>query len=169
MNQTNIQTKTNDRTKINWILDIVIFLAFLVAGEPHFTGLAIHEWLGLAFGAGILTHILLHGNWVIAITKRIFSTLPNATRINYVLNLALFIDIVAIIISGIAISRVALPAVGIASFGESSMSGLHHISANLFTPLVGLHIAMHISWIVATFKRYVLPSPTVVARPSISQ
>ncbi|MCW1970710.1 MAG: DUF4405 domain-containing protein [Anaerolineae bacterium] len=169
MNQTNIQTKTSDRTKINWILDIVIFLAFLVAGEPQFTGLAIHEWLGLAFGAGILTHIILHVDWVIAITKRIFSALPNATRINYVLNLALFIDIVAIIVSGIAISRVALPVVGISAFGGPSMSGLHHISADLFTPLVGLHIAMHISWIVATFKRYIMPSPTVVARPRISQ
>jgi len=38
------------------------FLAFLVAMAPRFSGMAIHEWLGIAFGAAITTHLLLHCN-----------------------------------------------------------------------------------------------------------
>ena len=64
------------RTKFNLMVDILIFGAFLAAGAPRFTGMAIHEWLGIAFGAAIVTHLLLHWQWLVQVTKRFFGRLP---------------------------------------------------------------------------------------------
>jgi hypothetical protein len=36
---------TPSQTKTKLWLDIAIFIAFLIAMEPHSSGLAIHEWL----------------------------------------------------------------------------------------------------------------------------
>jgi prepilin signal peptidase PulO-like enzyme (type II secretory pathway) len=51
-------------------VDLVIFLLFLVVEAPRFSGLPVHEWLGIAIGAGAITHVLLHWSWVIEISKR---------------------------------------------------------------------------------------------------
>jgi hypothetical protein len=63
-----------NRNKTNLIVDSAIFLAFLVAMAPRFSGMAIHEWLGIAFGAAIVTHVLLHWQWVVNMVKRFVIT-----------------------------------------------------------------------------------------------
>ena len=54
----------------NLIVDTTIFTAFLFATDPRATGQSIHEWLGLALGAGIITHLLLHWKWIVNVMKR---------------------------------------------------------------------------------------------------
>lgn len=41
---------------VNFAVDTAIFVAFLVAMAPRFSGIAIHEWLSIAFAAAIVTH-----------------------------------------------------------------------------------------------------------------
>ena len=144
-----------NRNKTNLIVDSVIFLAFLVAMAPHFTGMAIHEWLGIAFGAAITTHLLLHWQWIVEITKRFFGKAQWSARINYILNALLFIDITLIIFSGLMISEEALPLIGLQLAQSRSWRGLHGTFADLFVVLVGLHAALHWKWIVNMFKRFV--------------
>jgi hypothetical protein len=144
------------RNKTNMIVDSTIFLAFLVAMAPHFSGMAVHEWLGIAFGAAITTHLLLHWQWIVEVTKRFFSKAQWSARINYILNALLFIDITLIIFSGLMISEVALPFVGIELAQSRSWRGLHGTTADLFMVLVGLHVALHWQWIVNMFKRFVV-------------
>lgn len=50
----------NTSTKINLVLDLTIFTAFLAIASPKLTGNTIHEWFGVAFGAAIVTHLLFH-------------------------------------------------------------------------------------------------------------
>ena len=57
-------------TPRNLIVDATIFIGFLLATDPRATGQTIHEWLGVAFGAGILTHLLLHWKWIVSTIKR---------------------------------------------------------------------------------------------------
>ena len=144
------------RNKTNLIVDSAIFTAFLVAMAPHFSGMAVHEWLGISFGAGIITHLLLHWQWIVEVTKRLFGKAQWSARINYILNALLFIDVTLIIFSGLMISEVALPFVGIELAQSGAWRGLHGTAANLFMVLVGLHIALHWQWIVNMFKRFVL-------------
>ena len=148
-------TKPN-RNTTNLIVDIAIFLAFLVAMAPHFSGMAIHEWLGVAFGAAIITHLLLHWQWIVEVTKRFFGKAQWSARINYILNALLFVDVTLVIFSGLLISEVALPLIGVELAQSSMWRGLHTTSANLFLPLVGLHIALHWQWIMNMFKRFVI-------------
>ena len=91
------ERKQANQNAVNLALDVVIFLIFLVVEAPKFSGLPAHEWLGIAIGAGTLTHVLLHWAWVIEISKRFFGKAQTLARVNYVLNLLLFLAIVAII------------------------------------------------------------------------
>jgi len=145
-----------NRNMINLIVDGVIFLAFLVAMAPRFSGLAVHEWLGVAFGGAIMTHLLLHWQWIVEVTKRFFGKARWSARLNYVLNTLLLIDLTVIIFTGLMISQVALPFLGVDLAQSGSWRGLHELSSSLFLPITGLHIGLHWQWIVNMLKRYVL-------------
>ncbi|MBS1964840.1 MAG: DUF4405 domain-containing protein [Chloroflexi bacterium SZAS-1] len=148
-------TAQPNRNKTNLIIDSAIFLAFLVAMAPRFSGIAVHEWLSIAFGAAIVTHLLLHWQWLVEVTKRFFGKAQLSARVNYVLNALLFIDFTLIIFTGLMISKVALPALGLTLAAGGGWRGLHELTANLFLPFTGLHIALHWQWIVNMFKRFV--------------
>jgi hypothetical protein len=146
-----------NRNRTNLIVDSAIFVAFLVAMAPHFSGMAVHEWLGIAFGAAIVTHLLLHWQWIVEVTKRFFGKAQWSARVNYILNALLFVDITLIIFSGLMISEVALPLIGIEPGQGGAWRGLHETTANLFLLLVGLHVALHWHWIVNMVKRLIAP------------
>ncbi|MCE7982793.1 MAG: DUF4405 domain-containing protein [Caldilinea sp. CFX5] len=155
-------------TTINYLIDIAIFVAFLVAMDPRSTGIALHEWLSIAFGAAIITHLLLHWSWLVGITQRFFGKITREARLNYLINLLFFIDMTIIIFSGIMISEAALPAVGITLAHSFAWRSLHELSANLALPILGLHVALHWRWLVNTTKHLVgrvRPAKPVVALP----
>lgn len=139
---------------VNYLVDIVIFLAFLVAMNPHATGMSVHEWLGIAFGGAIMTHLLLHWQWLVNITRRFFGQISKGARLNYVINLLFFIDMTIIIFTGLMISESALPTLGITLANGFAWRGIHTMSANLALPILGLHVALHWRWIVNTTKSY---------------
>ena len=147
-------------TKVNLIVDGTIFAGFLVATAPHFTGLPIHEWLGIAFGAAIITHLLLHWSWLVATTRRIFTTAPRQARINYVLNTLLFVDITLLIFTGLMISKIALPGLGITLAPGMLWRSVHTLTADAAVFIVGLHVALHWGWIAKTVGRYVVAPVT---------
>ncbi|HRJ58046.1 MAG TPA: DUF4405 domain-containing protein [Anaerolineales bacterium] len=144
----------SNRTKL--LLDIGIFLAFLITMDPHFSGLAIHEWLSIALAGTIVVHLLLNWEWIVNVTKRLFVKATNGARVNYVLNWLLFIDGILIMLSGIMISEAVLPTLGISLPVDFAWRRLHDMSANLSLFIMGLHLAMHWNWIVTTFKRVFL-------------
>lgn len=142
-------------TKVNWWVDLAVFVIFLVAAAPNFTGIALHEWFSVAMVGTILVHLLLHWAWLTATTRYFFTKATTQVRVNYVLNALLFIDFTLIIFSGLMISEAVLPFMGLEIVPNRAWSGLHHTSSELLIPLTGLHIALHWSWIVLMFKRYV--------------
>ena len=145
------------KPRTNLYIDGIIFIAFLVAMEPHLTGLPVHEWLGLALGAGLLIHLLLHWKWVVGVVKRLFQPLAWRVRLNLILNAALLTAFTLIIVSGVMISE----SLGLAQLlgiknGGPAWRGIHHAVSDLSLLLVGLHMALHWGWIASVFKRYVL-------------
>lgn len=144
----------SNRTKL--ILDIGTFIAFLITMDPRFSGLAIHEWLSLALAGTIIVHLLLNWDWIVNVTVRLFGKANSSARINYVLNWLLLIDGILIMLSGIMISEVAIPALGLNLPMNFAWRRLHDTSANLALLIMGLHLAMHWNWIVTTFKRVFL-------------
>ena len=145
-------TKTN---RIKFLLDLTIFIAFLMAMDPRSLGIAFHEWLTLALAGTFVVHLLLNWSWIVEVSKRLFAKGKglNGSRLNYILNWARFIDGVLIMLSGILISQSVMPALGIALPESFSWRGLHSLSTNLFMLGLGLHVALHWTWIVSTVKR----------------
>ena len=144
------------RNRLSLYLDLAIFLGFLVAMAPHWSGIAVHEWLSIAFGAAIVLHLLLNWQWIAGVTKRFFSRVHWLARTNYVLNVALFIDMVIVIFTGILISEHVLLLLGITTARGGVWRGLHDASANIAVLLVGLHLALNWQWVVTAFRRYVV-------------
>ena len=145
-------------------LDLSAFIALLVASAPRFTGIAIHEWLAIALSGAIITHLLLNWKWIVQITSRLFSKVAKGQRFNYILNWGLFASGIMIILSGLMISRTVVPFFGLSLPQNGSWRQLHELSTNITMILMGLHIAVHWSWIVNMFKRL---SVTRAASPAI--
>jgi hypothetical protein len=140
--------------KINLLLDLGIALAFVVEMEEHFTGLRNHELLGLAFGAALIVHIVLHWRWVLGVTRHFFQKLIHESRLNYLLNLALFVDMIVIVVTGIAISRTLGISFGLDRAAQMGWQRLHILTSELSLILVGLHVAMHWKWILTHARKY---------------
>lgn len=144
--------------KINYIkfaLDIVLGIVFaLLFNTRVFGGLTFHEVAGLSIGFAILVHIVLNWRWVKNVTLSIFSRKINLkTRIGYILNILLFIDMAVIIISGIFISRVLFTGLGIQNsfFNQST-----HIAASYIgLAIIGIHLGLHWKWIMNVFSKIV--------------
>jgi hypothetical protein len=141
------------------LLDLSTFVTLLIVSAPHFTGGAIHEWLALALGGAIIIHLLLNWNWVVQVTLRIFSKAAKTQRFNYILNWALFASGVMIMLSGLMISKTVVPFFGLTLPQNMSWRELHELSTNVTMVLMGLHVAVHWSWITSMFKRLFVPRP----------
>ncbi len=151
-----MKPKTWNSTKTNLWVDIAVFAAIMLALAPLLTGIAIHEWLSIALAAAVVVHLLLHWQWIVAVIRRFFSRLPGDARLNFVLNVALFICFTVVTFTGLMISESALPLFGISASGDSVWRALHTLSANLIVLLVGLHLALHWKWIASATRRYLL-------------
>ena len=64
-----------------------------------------------------------------------------------------------VIFTGIIISEVALPKMGIPIVADPFWFAIHDISSNLFLLLLGIHLAMYFDRFVKGFKRYILRKP----------
>lgn len=142
-----------NHTMVNLLLDISAFVAFLAVTSPKLTGLAIHEWLGLALGGALITHLLLHWSWLVGVTKRFFGKVSWGARVNYSLNTLLFVAFTTIIFTGVMISEVTMPLLGVSFAGSGLWHQLHKLATDAAVVLVGLHVAVHWRWIVSTTRR----------------
>ncbi len=139
--------------EMHYWLDIIIFAGFLATLQPRFTGIAIHEWLSAAAAATLVLHVVLHWDWAMNITRTFFRNLLHVSRLNYVLDALLFVGFTVVMTSGLAISRVVMPSLGLQTFSSRIWLEIHNASANFTLLLVALHFALHWSWIKNTFNR----------------
>jgi len=147
-------------TKANLTLDITIFTAFLAVANPALTGMAIHEWLALAFAAAIVTHLLFHWNWLVTVTKQFFKKLFHQSRLNYVVDALFFVSMTAAMLSGLLISKTIMSALGIQLNTSHGWESIHRLAADTSLIMLGLHFALHFKWVVTNLKRY-LVSPVI--------
>lgn len=156
-----------NKTKL--LLDLGTFITLLIVSAPHFTGDAIHEWLGVALSGAIVLHLLLNWNWIVEISIRLFTKATPNLRFSYILNWALFGAGIMITLSGLMISKTVVPFLGLSLPENMSWRQLHELSTNVIMILMGLHVAMHWNWIVSMFKRMTGPRVSEpVATPALS-
>ena len=150
------------------IVDASLFTVFLLVMNVPLTGIAIHEWLGIAIAAGLTLHLIQHGDWLATVTKRFRNATSMRNRLNYLMTGLLFVAFVSIIVSGLVISEAAMPWLGVAMSQSAFWLWLHLVSVNFVLLLTALHIALNWQWIIANLSRHVLKpikSRVVVPRP----
>src|SRR5215510_14500033 len=102
-------TSAHWRLKITFWLDVALLVSVCVLQTVSFTGLVLHEWLGLAGVGMVLAHLLFAWSWIATQSRRFVAKQSARERINYLLNLSLFAVVTAVIYSGVVISQKAIP------------------------------------------------------------
>ncbi len=156
-------------TKTNLILDAGILAGFLAAYDPRATGILLHEWLSLGLAVVLLLHLLLHWQWVACAVQRFFKRWQNGQRLNFIVDLLLLFAFSGVMVSGLVISRAALPALGINLPGSAAWRAVHALSADAALILTGLHFALHWRWIVCAVRTYLIEPVTHIFRRRSSQ
>ena len=141
------------RTRLDFWLDALLLVAYTLAYSLGFTGIATHEWLGIGLGVALLVHITLHWDWVVRTTGKLLR--PNGReRFIWLVNLLLLVSMTLCIASGILISEVALPQLGITPAPSSFWRQVHDTTATLTLILVPVHAALRWRWIVGVARRF---------------
>ncbi len=137
------------RLQVRSWLDVTLFLSICLLETVPFTGLLLHEWLGIALAALVVTHLQLSWSWISGFSR--FAVRSPRSLVNYFLNLGLFASVSVAIASGILVSQHVIPA-----FSRSSNPAWHSVHdsvSNAVVILAGLHLAMNWDWIAATSRR----------------
>lgn len=145
------------RLQLVFGLDAALLISVCALERVPFTGLTLHEWLGLAFAAGAMAHVLLSWNWIASTTRKLVSPGSGRARVNYALNFALFACMTATVFSGVLISQAAIPALAgkppsdpIANF---AWEDIHDRLSDMVVILAGLHLAINWNWSVAAARK----------------
>lgn len=156
------------KNKTNLLIDFSTLAAFLVAMEPHFTGVNLHEWLSVGLGIGVFVHILLHWDWIIHVGGAYFKNLWHTSRLNFFLDVLWFLSFNTVLFSGLMISRSLLPALGITGTPGGTWRIIHAQSAAISMWLVAIHFGLHWKWIWSMVKRFVFSPIARVFKPKPS-
>ena len=137
------------------VVDLVLSVGFVVLMSVPFTGLALHEWIGIGVMAFVLVHLLSQWDWTMATSRRVLATLTGRLRFTYVLNWALFVAVTLVMVSGLAISESALPRLGIVVPRAPYWRLIHTLSANAILALVGIHVGLNWRWVTNSVRELV--------------
>jgi Domain of unknown function (DUF4405) len=147
------------RIRLDFWFDAGILVGYTVAYSYGFTGVVIHEWLGIALGIALLLHITLHWDWVVRTTRRLLRP-RGPDKLIWLVNLALLFAMTLCVASGILISQVALPELGIRlPLDGPFWDRLHSLTAEVTVGLVPVHVALRWRWIAGVARRLLVRRP----------
>jgi len=144
------------RLKVTYWLDVSLLVSVCALQSVRFTGLVLHEWLGLMVVGMVLAHLLFAWSWISSHSRRLFALKSIRAYINYFVNLSLFAAVTAVIYSGILISQKAIPALtGLQAAPEMDWrwDSLHNQFSAFVIMLVGFHLAINWEWALAAGQK----------------
>ena len=136
-------------------VDLVLTVGFVMLMSVPFTGLPLHEWIGIGVMAVVLVHLLSQWDWTMATSRRLVGTLTGRLRFTYLLNWLLFVAVTLVMVSGLAISEVALPRLGIIVPRAPYWRLIHTLSANAILALAGIHVGLNWRWVSNSVRQLI--------------
>jgi hypothetical protein len=114
------------KTRFNFLLDAVIFVAFLATtftglllwlvlpdgpggswatwlGLTRYTWVDIHSWAGLIMLLGVAWHLVMHWDWIICVARRLLVSTSRQARINFSLDAVMFAAFFVVSLSGLIV------------------------------------------------------------------
>ncbi|MBU2871411.1 DUF4405 domain-containing protein [Colwellia sp. E2M01] len=143
----------NNLQKTRYVMDVLLFVIFLLVSAPQATGVPGHEWLSLFFIVPFVIHLLLHWDWIKQSAKRLFSSISLREKFNTVWNYLLYVIMLLATVSGFLVSVALLPSLSITVDIQDFWSKVHHDFSTLIMPMLGVHLALHWHWIINVSKR----------------
>jgi len=138
--------------KKKMILDVIMSTIIVLLMKTVFTGMLLHELLGLFVFALFILHKFLNWKWIKGVTPKLFSDkTPTKTKVMYAIDVLLFILVTFIIISGVLISQEILTSIQAKNL--LFWSEWHHFAAYSALVLISIHIGMHWQSIMGMFKK----------------
>ncbi|GAP12470.1 hypothetical protein LARV_00205 [Longilinea arvoryzae] len=160
----------SDLQKHNWLIDAVLFGAFILSFFLDLTGLPLHQWLGLAVGGLVLYHLARHRNWVSAVGQRLSERLTSRAGGYFLIDFGLLFGFASIILSGVLISTW----LDLVWANMAVVWAFHVVSSLLTLSLLLVKIGLHAGWILRTARERVFTArrgvagPPGVASPSVN-
>lgn len=133
--------------------DLVVLVACGIVMNPVWTGVGLHEWVGLVLFAVAFVHCALHAEWAADAVSGIARGISAARLGNLALDALLLIAFTVAMVSGILISGAVLPALGLYADGYYFWDPLHAISAKVFLAVLIVHVVAHWKWLYGFFRR----------------
>lgn len=141
--------------KTNWLLDVLILSGFLVSFFLNLTGLAVHQWLGVAVFLGIVLHLVNHWSWVKSVFSRFFKKTSARARVYALIDGLLLYGFVMILETGLVIS----------TWFNLNLTNYEvwldiHIYSSIATLLLAVvKVGLHWRWIVKTAAKIFKSEP----------
>lgn len=143
------------RARTRFMLDIALAIGLVAAYRPTWTGVSLHQWLSIAIIGPLLLHLLVNWQWAVRVLSTFFQRLFSTSRVNFVVDSALLVSVVAVMLSGFMVSVSILSFFGVRSSNELVWHAVHLWSANATIALFALHAALHWRWFLGVAKRMV--------------
>ena len=108
----------------------------------------------------VLAHLLFSWNWIATQSGRLLAERFLRARVNYLINLALFAAVTAVIFSGILISQKAIPTLTVTSAPAAMdwrWDRLHNQFSEFVLMLSGFHVAINWDWLLAAVQNVFRP------------
>ena len=153
-----MESKRKNSKKILRLLlvDAVLLGGFWLVNQVRLTGIAFHEWFGIALGLILILHLVMHWRWVVNIVKKFFKRNGLVQHLKLVLDIFGFAAFFTIIISGMLISRSVLPTLGLTGLHSRSLKMIHVVATNLTIAMIAAHLLLNVGTVFKMLKR-VLP------------
>lgn len=139
------------KIRIKIILDIVMGIIMICLMNLSFTGIELHEILGIIVLFLFLFHKILNFKWIKSITINLFKKgIKTKTKIMYVVDIMLLILVILNVVTGILISTHILTNIAANDIGTTS--NWHHFFAYWLVIVLLIHIGLHWEFIRNTIK-----------------
>jgi hypothetical protein len=152
--------KTN-KSIWKWVINLVLWVGFIIAFFLDLTGLDVHQWLGLALGALAGYHLVQHWKWVQAVNNRFFTSTSRQARGYFLIDAAILTGFVLIVGSGVLISS------WLSLANTAFLVNLHVTSSILTLLLVVIKLGLHWRVIIQTVQKYYI-TPLVTRQPALA-
>jgi cytochrome b561 len=139
--------------KARYIMDVVLLVGFVLVCIPQTTGIPIHEWASVIFLVPLVIHILLHWDWIQTLPKQLKKHFRSMSTFNAIWDFLFYLAMLMVTLSGFLISESMFPFLGIPLEITPFWQSIHNGLGNLLMPMLGIHLALHWSWIKGMTKK----------------
>ena len=136
------------------ILDVVLTAMIVAEMFIQYTGVFLHEVIGFAFFATVVTHLILSAKWIKNTASNAKQGKMTGRRTALaVMGILLAINMVVLGVSSIAISTILEGAGFVWALGSyATWTAVHAVSSYTLCALVTVHLGMHWAFLASAFR-----------------